>query len=49
MARFIAAGQVTIVQQLVKAGPAPVFGPVKNGKPRTITLMAKTAELFHNR
>jgi integrase len=42
-------GQVFIVRQLVKPGAPPMFGPPKNGKPRTITLTPKTVELlrFH--
>jgi integrase len=40
------AGQVQIVRQLVKPGAPPTFGPPKNGKPRTITLMPKTVDLL---
>jgi integrase len=42
-------GQVFIVRQLVKPGAPPMFGPPKNGEPRTITLTPKTVELlrFH--
>ena len=39
-------GQIAIVQQLVKPGAPPLFGPPKNGKPRTITLTPKTVELL---
>jgi len=40
------AGQVGIVRQLIKPGAPPLFGPPKNGNPRTITLMPKTVELL---
>ncbi len=40
------AGTISIVRQLVKPTMPPVFGPPKNGTPRTITLTAKTVELL---
>jgi integrase len=39
-------GQVSIVRQLVKPGAPPMFGPPKNGKPRTVTLTPQTVELL---
>ena len=39
-------GQVAIVRQLVKPGLPPVFGPPKNGTPRTISLMSSTVDLL---
>src|SRR5262249_15995420 len=39
-------GQVSIVRQLLKPSSPPLFGPPKNGMPRTITLTAKTVELL---
>ena len=36
------------MQQLVKPGAPPLFGPPKNGKPRTITLTPKTVELLRH-
>jgi len=40
--------QISLVQQLVKPGAPPLFGPPKNGKPRTITLTPKTVELLRH-
>lgn len=40
------AGQVAIVQQLIKPGPEPVFGPPKNGDVRTIHLGPETTALL---
>lgn len=40
------AGQVVIMQQLVKSGAQPQFGPPKNGISRSITLMPYTVELL---
>ncbi len=40
------APRVALVQQLTKPGPVPVFGPPKNGRPRTITIAAETVELL---
>ncbi len=37
---------MAVVRQLVKAGPTPLFGPPKNGKPRTIDLNDTTVELL---
>lgn len=37
-------GKLAIVRQLVKPGPVPIFGPPKNGKPRTIVLAPTTVE-----
>jgi integrase len=42
----LAAGRVTIQRQLVKPGPAPVFGPVKNKTPRTIEISTETVGLL---
>lgn len=39
-------GEVRIVRQLVKPGSEPVFGPVKNGLPRTITIAPETVALL---
>jgi integrase len=38
--------RVSIVRQLVKIGPEPVFGPPKNGKARTIDLDERTIDLL---
>lgn len=40
------AGTIRIVQQLLKPGADPVFGPLKAGRPRTITLAAETVRLL---
>ncbi len=40
-------GEVRIVRTLVKPGPQPVFGPVKNALPRTIPLNQQTVALLH--
>jgi integrase len=40
------ADRISIVQQLVKPGPDPVFGPPKNGCERGITLSAETMALL---
>jgi len=37
---------VTIVEQLVKPGPDPVFGPPKNGVNRTIKISPQTVDLL---
>ena len=42
----LASGRMTIQRQLVKPGPEPVFGPVKNKTPRTIELSAETIALL---
>ena len=39
-------GRLTIQRQLVKPGPEPVIGPVKNKTPRTIELSAETIALL---
>ena len=39
-------GRLTIQRQLVKPGPEPVFGPVKNKTPRTLELAAETIALL---
>jgi integrase len=39
-------GKIRIVQQLNKPGPAPTFGPPKNGRPRTVALSAETVTLL---
>jgi integrase len=40
------AGTVAIVRQLIKPGPQPVFGPLKNGERRTISVAAETVTLL---
>lgn len=40
------AGKMHIVQQLLEPGPAPVFGPPKTGRPRTVSLSAETLTLL---
>jgi integrase len=40
------AGVVAIVRQLIKPGPTPVFGPLKNGESRTISIAPETAALL---
>jgi integrase len=42
----LVAGKMRIVQQLVKPGPTPQFGPPKNGLPRTVSLAAETIALL---
>jgi integrase len=37
---------VTVVEQLVKPGPEPIFGPPKNGVSRGITISSQTASLL---
>src|SRR5919108_5766234 len=39
------AGAVAFVRQLIKPGPEPVFGPLKNGESRTITIASETVAL----
>ncbi len=39
-------GTVTVLRQLTRTGRQPSFGPVKNGKPRTIDLATETLELL---
>ena len=39
-------GRMTIQRQLVKPGPEPVFGPLKNKTPRTIEISAETVALL---
>ena len=34
------------MQQLLKPGPAPVFGPPKTGRPRTVSLSAETVRSY---
>jgi integrase len=41
-------GQISIVRQLIKPGAPPQFGPLQNGKSRTITLMPKTVDLLRH-
>jgi integrase len=38
--------KIRIVQQLLKPGPNPTFGPTKTGKARTITLGSETVDLL---
>jgi integrase len=38
--------RISIVRQLVKIGPEPVFGPPKNGKARTVDLDERTIDLL---
>lgn len=40
------AGTLSIVRQLVKPGPEPIFGPPKNGQSRTIALGEQTMDLL---
>jgi integrase len=40
------AGVVVIVRQLIKPGPNPVFGPLKNGESRTISIAPETMALL---
>ena len=40
------AGKMHIVQQLLKPGPAPMFGPPKTGRPRTVSLSADIVSLL---
>jgi integrase len=42
----MAAGKIRILQQLLTPGPRPVFGPTKNGRPRTVSLAAETVALL---
>jgi integrase len=42
----LAAGTVRVVEQIVTLGEKPEFGPLKAGKPRTISLAAETVELL---
>src|SRR5262245_15720019 len=42
----LAGARVTIQRQLVKPGPSPLFGPVKNKTPRTIEIAAETVALL---
>jgi len=39
-------GTVAIVRQLIKPGPEPLFGPLKNGESRTISVAAETVTLL---
>ena len=40
------AGKMSIVQQLLMPGPAPVFGPPKTGRPRTVSLVGRDLALL---
>lgn len=40
------AGTIRLVHQLLKPGKVPVFGPLKAGRPQTITLSAETVKLL---
>ena len=40
------AGTVAIVRQLIKPGPEPVFGPLKNGESRAVSVAPETAFLL---
>lgn len=40
------ANRISIVQQLTKPGPEPIFGPPKNGCSRDVTLSPETMELL---
>jgi integrase len=42
----LAAGKMRIVRQLLTPGAAPVFGPPKNGQPRTVALATETTALL---
>jgi integrase len=39
-------GTVAIVRQLIKTGPQPIFGSLKNGESRTISIASETAALL---
>jgi integrase len=39
-------GTVAMVRQLIKPGPSPVFGPLKGGESRTISIALETAALL---
>ena len=40
------AGTVAFVRRLIKPGPNPVFGPLKNGESRTISVASETVALL---
>lgn len=40
------AEQIAVERQLTKPGPVPVFGPPKNGRPRTVTITTETVTLL---
>ena len=42
----VEAGKVQVVRQLIVPGEKPVFGPPKNGQPRTIDIGAGTVQLM---
>jgi integrase len=42
------AATVLIDQQLLESGPEPVFGPTKNGEPRTVDLNDTTVDLLRD-
>jgi integrase len=42
----LASGKVSVVEQLIKVGPNPIFGDTKNGRPRTITINPETVALL---
>jgi integrase len=44
--RDLGSRRCTFARQLLKAGPEPVFGPVKNKTPRTIELSEETVALL---
>jgi integrase len=39
-------GTIAIVRQLIKPGPEPVFGPLKNGESRTLSVASETITLL---
>ncbi len=43
------AGTVVMVRQLIKPGPSPLFGPLKNGESRTISVAPETVALLRKR
>jgi integrase len=40
------AGTMAIVRQLIKPGPSPIFGPLKNGESRTISIAPESVALL---
>jgi integrase len=40
------AGTMSIVRQLIKPGPSPIFGPLKNGESRTISIAPESVALL---
>ena len=40
------AGIMAIVRQLIKPGPSPIFGPLKNGESRTMSIAPESVGLL---